>query len=257
MPPKRRTLARKFKNNGRKDKHTSGPDSDKSGVDSGTVSGTSSSTNVSSSTATVAEQIVEVHDENIQTDEEEEEEEENGVDYTIDDMVVERGETLLDISRAKRMAIAYLFIEVHGSPSDTNLWTKRKGIIYEIRQSLSLPRQTDIKRYLDDIIEARNNGTAYLGDQHIYPNTGPLGRPALIEETSADAQIVADAIEDGMSIRLTTMLVNLHRQEQGLSAYTKAPIIHIMKKMKPIVTKIKITKQGSRDANSPWAKARK
>eukprot|EP00978_Attheya_sp_CCMP212_P021929 scaffold64537_cov66-Attheya_sp.AAC.1 len=182
--------------------------------------------------------------------------------YTIDDMVVERGDPLLedikveqgDKSRARRMAIAYLFIEVHRAPPDTNLWTKPKGIMYKIHQSLSLPRQPDIRRYLDDIMECHRNGTTYKGDQHIHPNTGPLGRQALIEETSADAQIIADAIEDGMSISLTTMLVNLHRQEQELPAYTKVPIIHVMKKMKPIVTKIKTTKQGSKDANSSYGR---
>jgi hypothetical protein len=177
MPPKRHNLSRKFKSNARKDKHKSVPDSDKSVPDSGTASfpPTSISTNTSSS-STVAEQIV------VQTDGEEEEENGVPVDYIIDDMVVERGDPLLeDISRAKRMTIAYLFIVVHGAPLDTNLWTEYKGITYKIHQALSLPRQSDIRRYLDDIMEAQNNGTTYKGDQHIHPNTGPLlGRQALI-----------------------------------------------------------------------------
>eukprot|EP00978_Attheya_sp_CCMP212_P017299 scaffold46041_cov57-Attheya_sp.AAC.6 len=63
---------------------------------------------------------------------EEHTEEEDVVEYTIDDVVVERGDPLVDIGRARRMAITYLFfIEVHRAPSDTTKWTKRKGIIYQ------------------------------------------------------------------------------------------------------------------------------
>jgi hypothetical protein len=130
---------------------------------------------VSTSTNAVVEQKMVPHD-NIQITEEHTEEE-DVVEYIIDDVVVERGDPLVDIGRARRMTIAYNLLRLIGlhliQLSGPNL--KAFIPILDLSVSLSLPRTIKIWQYLDDIMEAHLKGRTYEGYHHINLITGPIG----------------------------------------------------------------------------------
>ena len=162
-------------------------------------------------------------------------------------------EDVINERKARRMAIAYIFIHVLGAPAEAE-WDGTNGAIPKIRKALDIPEKSPIKSILYDILEHKRMGLEYKGDRIITDS--PLGRTPILTLDSPEAQIVADAIEDGLSIVQTTMMCNEHRRQEQLIALTKAPIEGLIKKMKPLVTKITKTKQGNRDANSPWARGR-
>lgn len=97
-------------------------------------------------------------------------------------------------------------------------------------------------------------GTIYTGDRQ--PGSG--GHNMLITLGSVDEQIMADAIEGGLSFSQATYLVNAHRREcvprpidVGRSA-----VVTAYKRLEPDVSPIQHAKQGSSDAESPSGVAR-
>ena len=74
---------------------------------------------------------------------------------------------------------------------------------------------------------------------------------------SPEAQIVADGIESGLSIRKTWHNVNWHRRENELEMLSESCVVEAIRRMKPVVKKIKKRKMGSTDPNSDWAIAQK
>ena len=82
-------------------------------------------------------------------------------------------------------------------------------------------------------------------------------RPVRFDIQSAEAQIVADGIESGLSVAKTWHNVNWHRSQNGEEMVSQSCIISLMRRIKPKVVKIKKRKMGSSDPTSTWAQARK
>ena len=67
---------------------------------------------------------------------------------------------------------------------------------------------------------------------------------------SVEAQIIADSIESGLSLRRTWDKVNRHRQDNGDELVSESCVSYILRKMRPKMVRIKKRKQGSTDVNS-------
>jgi hypothetical protein len=83
-----------------------------------------------------------------------------------------------------------------------------------------------------------------------------MGPQPIVSVDSSEAQIIADCVEDGMSISLTLLLVNKHCRETEQIPLTRSVVNDTIKQLSPKSSTIKKSKQGSRDAASKWARAR-
>ena len=73
---------------------------------------------------------------------------------------------------------------------------------------------------------------------------------------SMNAQIIADALENGFLYSHATDMVSISRAKQGLQHVGISSVCNCVQRMKPIRTEIGKSKQGSSDPESPWDKAR-
>ena len=82
-----------------------------------------------------------------------------------------------------------------------------------------------------------------------------VGRQALIDVESIEAQIICDALEDGCSYRLAWAFLAFHSVEEGNEPFSLSAVITLSKRMSALVTKVPTKSQGSYDADSAWARA--
>ena len=71
-----------------------------------------------------------------------------------------------------------------------------------------------------------------------------------------NAQIIADALENGFWYSHATEMVNISRAKQGLQNVGILSVRNCAQRMIPIRTAIGKSKQGSSGQESPWTKAR-
>ena len=161
----------------------------------------------------------------------------------------EAGETLPD--NACNLAIAYLFIHVFKAP-ELKEWKGRGATQSQIRQRLDIPSNTSIIPVPDHVWACHQAGIVYDGRTE-REKSGPQPKVSL---DSVEAEIVASAIEDGMSIRNTLNYINtwLHTNKQSLWTYWN--VQSLVKRLQPTVTAVGTQKQGSSNPNSAWAWAR-
>jgi hypothetical protein len=194
-------------------------------------------------------------DESVEEEPDDEVPETLNMDGELDAFLTKRNYPLLT-SVAQRIAVAYVFHNVFGSPedSDDTPWLGRDNIIPKIRTQLNISKHTNLYCVLEDIIAYKQQGTAYLGQRH--KGILPLGRQSFISLDSVEAQVIADCLESGFSIPQTQWQVNQHRKESGEPSFTLSPIRNCIKRLQPSIRKVLRGSQGSDDPNSPWARAR-
>jgi hypothetical protein len=81
------------------------------------------------------------------------------------------------------------------------------------------------------------------------------GRKPLINSPQ-EYQILIDSMEQGYCLVTAMYQINEYREEESLSDVGLITVHRTMKRMGPVLRKIRRGKQGNRDPNSPWAKAR-
>jgi hypothetical protein len=169
-------------------------------------------------------------------------------DATLDDALpIQR----VDDTVNKRLAIYYLFSTVFGNPTDRDSWVGKDGFQASIRNRLDIPATTTITDVFEDILECRKNEVAY--DPSIRFGRG---RTAIIDVESQQAQLIADVVEGCGSMAMATMVVNRYQESIEEEAVTKAAVQSCIRRMAPKVSRVLKRKQGKRDEDSAWAKAR-
>jgi hypothetical protein len=82
-----------------------------------------------------------------------------------------------------------------------------------------------------------------------------LGQKVIIEKTSVEAQIIADTVEDGMSMAMAHALVNKQCFEAGQEPFSLSAVQTLILLLEPAVTPLVKLKQGDMDpdhsASSP------
>ena len=155
----------------------------------------------------------------------------------------------------KRMAIAYFFEKTFNCPPEEE-WGGKDGIITKIcgffDQNTESFRKT-VKRVFSMVLKCQTENIVYKG-QGDYD--GNCGSKPLIEDTSIWAQIIADSIESGNSISVTTFIVNQHRCDNLMPSFTTSAVYGCYRRMKPKLKSVERAKQGNPCSKSPWARAR-
>jgi hypothetical protein len=86
--------------------------------------------------------------------------------------------------------------KIFNAPKDTSLWTGRGGIQQDIRSSLGISSNTNLIPIFEEVLKCIEHTVPYSG-KRIFVNESLKGRKVLIAIDSPQAQIIADAIEDG------------------------------------------------------------
>ena len=189
----------------------------------------------------------------------------DGID-DADNLFLDKDVPTLDLAVARRMTIAYIYVSVLKSPPQMvpdedgvrkDQWLGNGGTIAEVLELLPGSDGEDItsqkqmiRRVLVNVNICYKSGIQYEGKI----NWGG-GAQSLITLESPEAQIICDSIEQGNSIVMTKLILNNHRMDNDKNLYGYSAIYNCYKSMKPKVTHYKIKKQGSTDADSPWALA--
>ena len=163
-------------------------------------------------------------------------------------------------AKSQRWAIFHLFMSKYkgmDAPDGDYLkyWTGRNRIIARIRRNLGMKSNNSYKfqKCFEIIMECIRTETDF------HPGRLDLrggNREMTIRMESPEAQIIADGLESGLSIKNTWRNVNLHREENNEELISESCVSYALRKMRPKLVKIKKRKQGSVDPNSPWSKAR-
>ena len=145
-------------------------------------------------------------------------------------------------------------------PDDLDLyqyWIGRAGIASKIKGDLHLGRTYCVKERMLPIFE-KILDCFKLGEKFRPSTVDNRGgnRQMTIKVDSYEAQIIADGMESGLSVRRVWENVNRHRQENSDDLVSESCIYYTLRKMRPKVVSISKRKQGSTDPGSNWAQAR-
>ena len=135
-------------------------------------------------------------------------------------------------------------------------WQGRNGLASKIRKDLKIKANSGYKMVpiFDQILECMRTERDF--DPRLIEKRGGQ-RPVTFTLQSPEAQIVADGVEAGLSIKQTWNNVNWHRSQNGEELVSKSCIISLLRRMQPKIVKISKRKQGSTDPDSHWSQARK
>jgi len=161
--------------------------------------------------------------------------------------------TPLITEESRRGAIAHYYADVL-QMEDPESWDGPDGTISTILRELSLGSRSMIRRVLDDVWGRSLRGEQY--DPSKKTNSG--GQNKLILPGSVEEEILALAIESNQGFTSATHQVNEYRRtlvpspgDVGRSAVRSAHL-----RLKPVITPVLDSKQGSFDESSAWAVAR-
>jgi hypothetical protein len=142
-----------------------------------------------------------------------------------------------------------------GMPSPEE-WTGKDGTINRICDGIQRPRKSHygiVRNVLNDIVECSKAHVTYTGERR----QGSGGSNVLIRTNSEDAQTIADLREHrGYSISRVTAALNVERAKKGLAEYGESAVYNLISRLKPVKIVQGVRKQGNKDKDSPWAKAR-
>eukprot|EP00536_Pseudo-nitzschia_multiseries_P013397 jgi/Psemu1/35149/gm1.35149_g len=102
-----------------------------------------------------------------------------------------------------------------------------------------------------DVLYCQDNGIFYSGKG----NYSTTGRPPIIALDSIEAEIVADSIESGNSVRMSTVIVNKYRKKLELPSFTYSAVRGCMLRLNPLIKTVKRGKQGSKTKEDAWCRA--
>ena len=163
--------------------------------------------------------------------------------------------------RVRRWTVFDLFVNKYDgleppvSGNYYHLWTGRNGLASKIRKDIGLPKNSGFKliNIFEQILECHRTEVNF--DPKMVDRRGG-NNPCVIDIASPEAQIIADCIESGLSVRRTWHNVNYHRKENEKEMVSEYAIYSAVRRMKPKLNKISIRKQGSADPSSSWSRAR-
>ena len=110
----------------------------------------------------------------------------------------------------KRMAIAMAFEYKYNSLENPDDWDY--GMLISLKELVGFHHNSKVNPILMDVIYCKKNGLQYTG-KHKYAQRS--SRAIIRELDGIEAQIVADSIEDGHSIRQSLSVLNNHEKEKG------------------------------------------
>lgn len=147
----------------------------------------------------------------------------------------------------QRFAIAFVYSNLLSAPPPRD-WYGRDGSIVWTIDYLGLHPNT-YKTVREVFFQLSNQAS-------LFRKVRGRNKNLLIPPGSVEEQIVADRLEEGCSISLTTTFVNQYREQAGKIHVSEWCVYNSFHFLKPVISSLKKRKQGNLDENSPWAKAR-
>ena len=92
-----------------------------------------------------------------------------------------------------------------------------------------------ILKVLNDVTDCLDRGIEYNGKRQQFDI---LRGTRKLKLGSLDEQLIADWIEDGLGFRLTTMLLNSHSQQQGLTLVGQKSVYNAINQLSPRFSRI-------------------
>ena len=163
------------------------------------------------------------------------------------EMLLDQGKE--SFHKSLRHAIYYYFIYHLDAPHEEH-WGGKEGTISLIRKHLCLPPHTRRKicRTLQCIIHHIRTGTPFTGNYESH-----AGRKVLIESGSTEEELIARWMEAHLGFRMTTMLVNEHRREEGEERVSVSAVVNAFYWLEPKINIIEKVQSGG--LNAAWLQA--
>ena len=130
-----------------------------------------------------------------------------------------------------------MFICTFGAKYDNTKWSGKDERTPAIWKALSIPQTNQIAYIFEDVIRWIKEGLSYTG-KHKQKKYGHIGWKPFIPMDSLEAQIIADWIEDCLSLLATLNASNLHQEYQGKELYTVSSICITVVTLKPKLLKV-------------------
>ena len=114
-----------------------------------------------------------------------------------------------------------------------SFWKGKNGIESQIRKDMGITyskSRDKIRRTLEEIMECVRMGTLF--DPNSLENRGG-NRQCTIGIDSPSAQIVADCIEQGLSIRNAWAMLNMHLDQSGQQQVSLSCTFKLVSRLKP------------------------
>ena len=137
-------------------------------------------------------------------------------------------------------AVALLFEhKYHGFDLENveTRWKGRHGIIKSIKKDLALEhwKNSNFIPIFMQVIEAARTGERFC----VKDISRQKGRPYKIQISSPSAQIIADCLESGLSIRQTYRHLNKLLLDNNERTVSESAVYHVIKRLNPKISKVK------------------
>ena len=155
-------------------------------------------------------------------------------------------------SKCERLAIAYIFVEKLDIPPQEE-WMGRNGTIAIISRTLNIPKGSyrTILGVLQNVTICFQNGNEYTGERDI----DSIQFTKKIKENSIEEELIATWMEEGLGFQLTTMLLNMHLNEQGLEEIGIKSVYNTFYCLNPVISRTNKKSQMPENLEL-WADAR-
>lgn len=170
------------------------------------------------------------------------------------DALLNKEEPLFDPEKEremKRLGVAMMFVHRYGAPEMAD---RPRGMMKELKSSFGYFLNTSIDYILEDVLYCKKYGLTYCPKMK-YADSSRT--PIIQDFGGVEAQIIADAQEDGNSLRQTVNLLNSHTIELGNNniEYSVSSVYSCIRKLKPKVDRVRARSSGSTDVDSAWCRA--
>ena len=150
-----------------------------------------------------------------------------------------------------RYSIYYTWVYRLDAPPEKD-WKGRDGTIHTIRHILGMPphARSKIRRVLEEAMRCLRVGKYFDGT--IEPKN-KLGRKVVILPGSAEELLMANWMESHIGFRMTTLLVNEHRKEEGKERVIVSAVMSAFYRLQPKVSVLQKLQSGG--LNQGWMDA--
>jgi hypothetical protein len=131
-------------------------------------------------------------------------------------------------------------------------WEGDDGVIDHIQQHFGFDhgKRTQNRRIVHSIKDYSNRGCTYRGQRIMGAERKPL------VTSPQEYQILIDSVEKEYGLVTAAHQINEYREEQAIHEFGLSITRRTMNRLGPVIGKVKRRKQGNRNPDSPWAKAR-
>eukprot|EP00536_Pseudo-nitzschia_multiseries_P009636 jgi/Psemu1/23785/gm1.23785_g len=152
-----------------------------------------------------------------------------------------------------RQSIALIFELALDTPPAED-WKKLKTIsfICDCFKDDRRAFQDTVIQVCTDVLYCQDDGIFCCSGKGNYSTTG---RHPIIALDSIEVEVVADSIESGNSLRMSTVVVNKYRKKLELPSFTYSAVRGCMLRLNPLIKTVKRGKQGSKTKEDAWCRA--